>query len=199
MKRKNITGLYLVTTVILLGMVFNTFFRKPDIAKKIDDLRKESALSLDSFNKKLSAENRFFDSIQYLIDSRKLDRAANVINELLNTRPLDDKLHILKGQVFEARMQYDSAINEYNFVIFRIPYSNALDKRATLFIKLGRYQNAIEDYKKVYEVDSVYSYKIAQIFELIKEKDSALKYYHIYLKHYPDSILQKKINVLYKQ
>ena len=198
MKKKNITGLSLIATLILLGLVFNTFFKKTDILKKINDLRKETTLSQDSFNKKLSAENRFFDSIQYLIDSRKLDRADNVINQLLNSRPLDDRLHVLKGQVFEARMQYDSALNEYNFVIFRIPYSNALDKRAALFIKLGRYENAIEDYRKIYEVNYDYSYKLAQTFEMIKQKDSALKYYHIYLDHYPDSILQKKINLLKK-
>ena len=52
MKKKNITGLSLIAILILLGLVFNTFFRKPDIAKKIDDLRKETALSTDSFNKK---------------------------------------------------------------------------------------------------------------------------------------------------
>ena len=199
MKKRNITGLSLIATLILLGLVLNTFFRKPDIVKKIDDLRKETSLSIDSFNRKLNAENRFFDSIQYLIDSGKLDAADNVIEQLLNTRPLDDRLHVLKGQVFEAHMQYDSALNEYNFVIFRIPYPNALDKRATLFIKLGRYENAIKDYKKAYEVNYDFSYQLAKTFELIKEKDSALKYYHIYLEHYPDSILQKKINLLYKR
>lgn len=153
---------------------------------------------MDSFNNKIKAENRFFDSIQYLIDSKKLNGADNIINQLLIKNPLDDRLHTLKGQLYEARIQYDSALIEYNFVVFRIPYSNALDKRAALFIKLGRYENAIEDYKKIYEVNYDYSYKIAKTFEMIKQKDSALKYYNIYFKHYPDSILQKKINLLSK-
>lgn len=198
MTKKNITGLSLVATLILFGLVFNTFFRKTDIVKKIDDLRKETAPSLDSLTKKIKAENRFFDSIQYLIDSRKLDGADNVINQLLNTRPLDDRLHVLKGQVFDARMQYDSALYEYDLVIFRTPYPAALDKRAILFIKLRKYKDALEDYKKAYEINYDYSYKLAQTFERINQKDSALKYYSIYFEHYPDSILQKKINLLSK-
>jgi len=197
-KKRISLGLSLIATLILLGLLFNTFFGKPDIAKKIDDLRNETAPNLDSFNKKIKAENRFFDSIQYLIDSRKLDGADNIISQLLIKKPLDDRLHTLKGQLYEARMQYDSALIEYNFVIFRTPYPAALDKRATLFIKLGKYKDALEDYKKAYEVNYDYSYKIAQTFEMIRQKDSALKYYTIYFEHYPDSILQKKINLLSK-
>ncbi len=148
--------------------------------------------------KKIKVENRFFDSIQYLIDSRKLDGADNIINQLLIMNPLDDRLHILKGQLHEARMQYDSALYQYDFVIFRTPYPTALDKRATLLIKVGKYKDALEDYKKAYEINYDYSYKLGQAFERINLKDSALKYYSIYFEHYPDSILQKKINLLSK-
>lgn len=199
MNKKRISlGLSLIATFILLGLLFNTFFKKPDITKKIDDLRKETAPNIDSFNKKIKAEDRFFDSIQYLINSGRLSGANNIINQLLARDPKSDRLHVLKGQLFEARMQYDSAFNEYDFVISNTRYSNALDKRANLFIKLGRYEKAIEDYRKEYEINYDYSYKLAQTFEMIKQKDSALKYYRIYLEHYPDSTLQKKINLLYK-
>lgn len=195
-KKKISLGLSLIATFILLGLLFNIFFNKPDIAKKIDDLRKETAPSLDSFNKKMDAENRFFDSIQYLIDSKKINGAENIIKPLLLKRPLDDRLHLFMGQVFELRMQYDSALYEYNFVISRTPYPNALDKRAMLFIKIGKYKDALDDYKKAYQINYDYSFKLAQTFEMMKKNDSALKYYQIYLEHYPDSNLQKKIKLL---
>jgi tetratricopeptide (TPR) repeat protein len=195
MKKKNITVLSLIATLIFLGLVINIFFKRPNIVEKINDLRNEIGPGLDSFNRKLHAENIFFDSIQHLIDSKKLDGADNIVTQLLNKNHLDDGLHVFKGEIYDARMQYDSALKEYDFVISRIQYSNALANRAALFIKLGKYQMGIEDYKKLYEVNYDYSYQLAQTFELLKQKDSAFKYYNIYLEHYPDSILQKKMNL----
>jgi len=47
--------------------------------------------------------------------------------------------------------------------------------------------------KKAYLLNYDYSLQVATTFELINKKDSALKYYQIYLGHYPnDTAVQQK-------
>jgi tetratricopeptide (TPR) repeat protein len=188
--------LSIVAAIGAISLFINFFAPKPDIVKKIDDLRKETASGFDSFTKKLNAQNRFFDSIQYLISSGQVDAADNIIDQLLKKWPNTSEYYVLKGQAFDARKKYDSALYEYDFAIRLIPSPNALDRRARTFIKMKRYDEAIRDYRTAYEQNYDFSYKLAQTFEIAKQKDSALKYYKVHLEHYPDSILQKKITLL---
>ena len=43
---------------------------------------------------------------------------------------------------------------------------------------------SIADYRQTFEANYDYSYKLAQVFERIKQKDSALKFYAIYFWRY---------------
>ena len=59
---------------------------------------------------------------------------------------------------------------------------------------MNEFQLAIDDYKQSYDVNYDYSLKLGDTYLLMNKKDSALKYYQIYLEHYPkDSIAQAKL------
>jgi tetratricopeptide (TPR) repeat protein len=69
-------------------------------------------------------------------------------------------------------------------------YSSAGIEKAKTLIKIKQYPEAIQEYRRAYEDNYDFSYPLARVFELNKQKDSALKYYNIYLEHYPDSLFQ---------
>lgn len=196
MNKKTITLLSVIAFFACLLLVNS--YHKSNIVNQIDDLRKELAPKFDSTSKQIAAENRFFDSIQHLISSGQLDGADNVINQLLAKDDRNDYFWNLKGQVFDARKQYDSALFYYDFAVRLYPSPNSLCNRALTFIKLKKYNEAITDYKNAYEQNSDYSYQLAQAFQLNKQKDSALKYYKIYLEHYPkdSNLVYSKIRLL---
>jgi predicted Zn-dependent protease len=181
-----------VIGILIIGLLIANFLiPKPNIRKQIEDLRKKTAPSLDSFNNKLAAKNRFFDSVKYLISSGKLTAANEVIDQLLKQEPRNDYYLSLKGQVFNARYQYDSALYYYNSAIMINSNSGALIDKANTLVLTRHFIEAIDIYREAYNENFDFSYQLAQTFEQMKKKDSAIKYYEIYLQHYPDSLYQR--------
>lgn len=185
-------------SLAVTALVINLLWPRPDYMRKIEDLRKELEPRFDSLNKQRAANQKFFDDLEYLIASGQLDSADSIINRLLAKNYKSAHYHTLKGQVFEARQQYDSALIEYDYAIAKEPSSNARDRRAAIYIDMGRYNDALADYKEIYFFNYDYSYQIGQTFETMNQKDSALKYYTIYLEHYNDTAVQHKVERLKK-
>lgn len=65
----------------------------------------------------MAAENRFFDSLNYLITSKQFDGADAIITQLLTKSPRNDFYWALKGNLFDAQKICDSALYHYNFAI----------------------------------------------------------------------------------
>lgn len=188
----------IVVSLVVTALVINLLWPRPDYMRAIEDLRKELEPRFDSLNKQMAANQKFFDDLEYLIASGQLDSADSIINHLLTKNYRSAHYHTLKGQVFEARQQYDSALLEYDYAIAKEPYSKALGKRATLFITMGREDEALMDYREIYSYNHSFSYNLGQLFETMNQKDSALKYYTIYLEHYNDTAVQRKVEELKK-
>jgi tetratricopeptide (TPR) repeat protein len=187
-----------VMSLAVTALVINLLWPRPDYMRKIEDLRQELKPRFDSLNKQRAANQKFFDDLEYLITSGQLDSADSIVNHLLAKNYRSAHYHTLKGQVFEARQQYDSALLEYDYAIAKEPSSNARDRRAGIYINMGRYNEALADYKTIYFFNYDYSYQIGQVFETMNQKDSALKYYTIYLEHYNDTAVQRKVERLKK-
>lgn len=187
-----------VMSLVVTALVINLLWPRPDYMRKIEDLRQELKPRFDSLSKQITAEQEFSAHLQYLITSGQLDSADSIINHLLTRDYKSAYYHTLKGQVFEARQQYDSALIEYDYAIAKESSSNARDRRAAIYIDMGRYNDAIADYKEIYFFNYDYSYQIGQVFEAMNQKDSALKYYTIYLEHYNDTAVQRKVERLKK-
>jgi tetratricopeptide (TPR) repeat protein len=186
--------------ILILGCVLlmKSLFPKPNVTGMISVLRRETSSKIDSVNKIIEAENKSFDYIQHLISSGNLEKANQLIDPVLKKNPRNDFYHIFKGQVYDARKQYDSALFEYNLAIAINETPLALDKRAKTFLKLGKVEQAITDYRTACDRNFDYSYQLALIFEKIGQNDSALKYYTIFDDHYPDSNIKKRIEFLQK-
>jgi tetratricopeptide (TPR) repeat protein len=191
--KKNSMLLVSILTILSIVFLIIFFYPKPNIVKQIDELRSETKPNLDTFVNNMTRENKFYDSIENLIQTGGLSEAESVLNQLMLRYPNNIRLHILKGMLYDARRRYDSALIEYNFSIIKNANPFLLDKRAITFLKLKQYDKALEDYRKAYSMNIDYSLQLAQTFEKIRERDSALKYYKIYLNYYPDtiSVLQK--------
>lgn len=95
--------------------------------------------------------------------------------------------------LFEKQEKYTEAIAEYTMAIQEVPYSSGMGKRGNVYRKQGRLQLALADFRNIYRYNYDYSFQLASTFELLQEKDSALKYYSIYAEHYPsnDTVKQK--------
>jgi predicted Zn-dependent protease len=195
---KNKKYLLLIAACILGAILFNHLFfprNTTSVQTMINDVRQHAQPMLDSTMNAIKKENRFRDSLQYLISSGQLNNASDIIDQLLTKYPRDSYYNTLKGQIFDSRKMYDSALYYYNMAIALIPAPYQLLARAQTYIKMNKYQDAIDDSRDAYFINHYYSFKVAQAFELNKQKDSALKYYNIYLEQYPDSIYRELKNI----
>jgi tetratricopeptide (TPR) repeat protein len=183
------TVLYAIVALLIGIALIGKFFPRKNIVQKVEDLRVETSAQMDSFNNFQERQYKYFRHIEQLIDSNKLKEADSIVSATLKENPNNEQFLTYKGQIFEAQKKYDSAMIEYNLALIKNSYSSAIEKKANLFIKLKQYNKAIEDYKTIVEYNSYYTKQLAAAFSLNKQKDSALKYYRIYLEHYPkDSI-----------
>jgi len=180
-------------------MLMALLYPKPDINDKINTLRKNASAQFDSLSKSLAAQNKRNAYIKYLIENnRNLTLAQQLVDSDLMNTPKDEYYLVLKGQIFAARMQYDSALLEYNLAMQRDSFPYALEEQAKTFIKLGKYDLAIADYRTAFNRNYDYSYLLATLFDSLQRKDSAIKYYLIFTNHYPDPVIEKRIIILRK-
>lgn len=70
-------------------------------------------------------------------------------------------------------------------------FSKSFPNRAQAYITLGSYDSAIMDYKKMAYYNFDYYRPLAEVYKTMKLKDSALKYYRLFLEHYPESNIVK--------
>ena len=105
--------------------------------------------------------------------------------------------YVYRGMIYFGKSEYSKALVEYNKALEKEEFPFALDQRAKVYIKQKKYDLALRDCQKAYEWNYDFSFQIASVFEIQGDKDSALKYYQIFLTHYPDKKeIQQKIKVL---
>lgn len=106
-------------------------------------------------------------------------------------------IHLYEGMIYEEQKKYPDAVKEYSAALSEQKFSVALEKRGDIYVKMNKLNMAMTDYKMAYTWNSDYSFQIANTFVLLNKRDSALKYYQIYLEHYPnDTSVQQKMNLL---
>ncbi|AEV97057.1 hypothetical protein A4D02_18190 [Niastella koreensis] len=173
--------------------IFRYVYRKPDAATFINKVREENIAGLDSLKRAIAYENDLnlrieksihngdFNTAYYLMDSLPAFGKAN-------------SLHLYSGMIYEKQKKYQEAIKEYSTLISNEPFPLALSKRAGIYVVMNKLDSALSDYKKAAAINYDYSLQVGTVFNLMYKKDSALKYYNIYLEHYPnDTAVQHKI------
>lgn len=195
---KNKSSITIISIIAIL-LSFSLFFlyRKNNQHREaknfIEKIRDDNKAGFDSLQKALNYEN----DVNYRIKMSIQNNDFNTAYALMDSLPpfgKEETIHLYKGMVYEAQDNYPEAMKEYNIALQKDVNPLFLEHRANLSIKMGKPDHALNDYKKAYDRNYDYSLPLAQTFELMKQKDSALKYYKIYLGHYPDdTIIKKKI------
>lgn len=184
-------------TGIIVFFLYNKYSSKtPDGKSFIDKIREENKTGFDSLQNAINYENDLNYRIKKSISTGDFKTAYALMDSL----PAFGKIptiHLYKGMIYAKQNKYPEAIEEYNIAIAEEPFPTNLNKRAEAYIKMDKLDSALNDYKKSYSLNYDYSLQIATTFELINKKDSALKYYQIYLMHYPnDTAVQQKVKSL---
>lgn len=171
--------------------------RKSSAAKFIEKIRDENKSGFDSLQNTINYENDLNRRIEESIYAGDFNTAFTLMRSL-PAYSKTNSIHLYRGMIYSEQKKYLEAIEEYNIVIDAEPFPLALDKRAKIYIKTNKIDLALDDYRKAYVLNYDYSLQIAKTFELINKKDSALKYYEIYLGYYPGdkAVQQKKRDLL---
>lgn len=189
----------LVATITASILLVRNNNRQLSTVEKFRKLKENANLELEQVKKKTERENLFIDSLSALIQNGNSENANILVNKWLTKYPDNNQLIILKGDIFAIQTKYDSSIYEYTIPIVKDSSPIAFNKRSMIYFKIGKYQKAISDLQNAYQINYDYSIKLAELFEKINLKDSALKYYKIYFHNYSDdSIVRKKIFLLEK-
>jgi len=193
------TLLIIISVLFFLMMVRVLFFHENIFPKMVDDIRKQTVPMFDSVNIEIQKENDFQDRIQLLIQDSNLTVATKIVDSSIKSNPFDGSLRIYKGMIYAKEGKYTQAIQAYDSAIFfqREEFPLVQGKKADMYVKLHDYGNAIDNYKKAAAINVYYNCKVAQTFETMKKKDSALKYYLMYQQDHPhDTSFNKKVSFL---
>lgn len=198
-KRRNIFLIIAAILFILVILIF--FYPRKRFHERINDIRKETVPMFDSLSNQMNKENYFLTNVSLLIEHNDLLLANKLIDSAIKNNPIKGIYHTYKGMVYAAENNYLKALQEYDqsILLNKTVFPLVLSKKAEAFIKLNDYNNAIENYENAALLNKDFTYQVATTFEAIKKKDSALKYYLVYQKHYPDNkFIAEKIHLLSK-
>ena len=164
--------------------VINKYNRPFNVKNFTNDLRNKNSTGFDSLQNALDLENTLNARIIKNINDSNLKEAYLLIDSL-SLFEINEKKTVFEGMISERQNNFSEALLKYNKAISIDSFSVALSKRANVYIKMGNYYLALQDYKSIYRYNKDFSFEIAKSFDLIGNKDSVLKYRNIYLEHYP--------------
>jgi len=171
-------------------------YRPKTPQQMIQELRDKVGPGLDSFNQLMQRESYLYFRIDSLIKDNKYTEALMAIDtsNISTSLKLDYKGQIAfrQGKTRESIEYYSNAID-----LSKDKFFKSFTNRAEAYARLKMFDSALMDYKEIAIINYDFDKPIAEIYEALKLKDSAIRYYKLYLKEYPDSIsIQKKIAAL---
>lgn len=190
----------ILAAVALIAISLFVFYRYTNNnyrAKRfIELIREENKAGFDSLQNALNYEN----DLNYRIEKSIKGGDFKTAYSLMDSLPAFGKshsLHLYQGMIFTEQKKFPEAIEEYNKAINDVPFSKAQSMRAEVYVKMNKLELALSDYKEISTYNHYYNLHVANTFRLMNKKDSALKYYNVYLEHYPnDTTVQQKMKSL---
>ncbi len=182
MKRDiKILSILILAAVVYFGLKYKT---RRTSEQRIEEMLSETRKSFAS-DVVLFDRNYLGLQIDTLISKGKYAEALEVVDSSNIARNL--KLDY-KGQILLKQGKFRESITLFNQAIALTKgFAKAISNRAKAYSLLKLYDSAIIDYKGIAEFNSDYNRPLAETYELMQEKDSALKYYNLFLTSYPDS------------
>lgn len=179
---------YTVLIFILILSFFKLIIPKSNQKKDLNELKKFTKPQFDSLNMRMRMDRDFQEGLLNLINAKKLDSAQKILDSLNNLGLKKRQFLVYQGMIFYYRYQYSKAIEQYNDAIeeYNIDYPLALSKRGQAYLKLNKFSEAINDYRKAIPFYEYLNCDLALTFELNHQMDSAIFYYKKYLVEYPE-------------
>ena len=155
----------------------------------IKPLLKPRVINLDPDGSKAKKYILYFQ-IDSLLLAKNCSRAQNKVDSALDETKADIMLIDFKGQALLCNGDARGSLIWFNKAIEQEgwEYPKALGHRAQAYTAIKMFDSAISDLKECAEINYDYTKELAAVYERAGKPDSAIKYFEIFLAHYPDSL-----------
>jgi len=135
-----------------------------------------------------------FFHIDSLLIAKDCKEAEQKTDSALSLNDKDIRLLDFKGQVLLCKGDAKESIEWFNeaMQINGSRFPRALGHRAEAYLYLKMFDSAIVDLKECADINYDYTKDLGRVYEKVGQKDSAIKYYKIFLANYPDSLKIKE-------
>lgn len=186
--RKN-TLLFIALAIIACFYTWLKFRPSPDIK----ELLKPRIINIDPDGSQGKRYLLYF-RIDSLLLAKSCTEAEQKIDSALNLNNKDIRLVDFKGQVLLCKGDAKNSIEWFNkaMQIDGSKFPRALGHRAEAYSYLKMLDSAIVDLKECAATNFDYTKDLGKVYEKAGQRDSAIKYYQIFLTNYPDSLNVKE-------
>ncbi len=133
------------------------------------------------FEKNQNSDYYFQKYIEALIAMEDYEKAESEVKSEIKKHPKYMQLYVTYGNLLERQFREEEANKQYDLAIENLPPDiNIINKLGNSFLRLARYDQAIEVYKKGSEImnnDRQFAYNIADLHKRKGEIKEMIKYY----------------------
>jgi tetratricopeptide (TPR) repeat protein len=154
-------------------------------------LKQRRVLYMDGSDGKRDMMYLRIDSLLIAKDCRQ---AEKIIDSILNISDKDIRLVDFKGLALLCKGDAKGSISWFNkaMKLEGTNFPRALGHRAEAYSSLNMFDSAIADLKECAATNYDYTKVLGKTYEKNGQKDSAVKYYQIFLDNYPESLSVKE-------
>jgi len=180
--------------ILLFALAIPYFWLKFQPKPGVETLLKPTAFDMDP-DGSLAKRYAFYNNIDTLLLQKECAKADLLIDSMLDQTPHDNRLVDYKGLAFLCKGDARTSISYFNNAMKREgwKYSKALANRAQAYLSLKMFDSAVMDLKECTSINYDFSKDLAIVYEQAGNIDSAIKYYDLFLSHYPDSLRIKEM------
>jgi tetratricopeptide (TPR) repeat protein len=152
---------------------------KRDYEKAIEDMSKIIEIEPNSYTSYVERGETFYKQQQYDRAIKDYTRAIELIEKQAKNKQKEELTNILikRGNAYRFNNQLEEAIADFSRAIELCPDDiRAYESRAMLFSKLGQKEKAIDDYRKVLEIDPKQFIAVYNLKSLLKNEKGASEY-----------------------
>jgi tetratricopeptide (TPR) repeat protein len=167
----------LASSVILTGQdsrLAHQYFQSGEYEKAAVILKK-------LFEQNQNSDYYFQKYIEALIAMEDYEKAESEVKEEIKKHPKYMQLYVTYGNLLERQFREEEANEQFNLAIENLPPDiNIINKLGNSFLRLARYDQAIEVYKKGSEImnnDRQFAYNLADLHRQKGEVKEMIKYY----------------------
>jgi len=136
--------------------------------------------------KKLSDKNKnndfyFGRFVESLLNLEDYSNAEEAIKKQIKSQPKKVQLYVTYGKLFESQFMDDKAKEQYEKAIKKLPADRfIISKLANAFIRLTKYQEAMQTYEKGAELlkdENIFAYDLGDLYRRKGDNPLMIKYY----------------------